>query len=235
MLGARNATPWSVIVTGANMSGHAEIAGAGGRSLLRDWPAVASPVVAAASDHPAARETGAGARMRVSMDAAETWPSLASRSARRITGWHENDHAGDALVRMLAFAVAAWHQNRAAERVAEAGVPRPFGGWLAPEYDATHDRDANAIQASRVLIRETMRMVGAHLWRMGVHPEHFVPMLRDAIRHASEETMAGPESTRLLRDAVTRGIEGYYACQARESGREPVTGDVPVNSGRHER
>lgn len=183
--------------------------------MPRESQAVAALSADALRDYQTAGETGTGTRIP-----AETWPSpCRSRDARSITAWREGAYPGGAPARMLAFAVAAWQQSLAAERAARSPAPRPESTWRAPEHPI-------AIQASRVLIRETMRMMGLHLRRMGVRPEHFVPMLRDVIRRASGQRVAGPEFTRLVRDAVTWGIEGYYACQTPKSVGESVAGDL---------
>lgn len=203
--------------------------GAGGQSLPPEWRAVAALRAGALRDDQTAGETGTGATMP-----AETCPSRCrSRDARNVTARRENAHVGAASARMLAFSVAAWHQSLTVDRATRSPVPPPESTWRAPERDGTaHDRGSIAIQESRVLIRETMRMMGVHLRRTGVRPEHFVPMLRGAIHRTAEQRVAGPEFTRLARDAVTWGIEGYYAGQTPKSVREPLAGDLRTSPSR---
>ena len=234
MLGGRDAAVESLGVTGAKMAGHGEMVGGGGQSLPREWRAVVASRVDAPSDYQTAGETGAGTGMPASIDTPATSPYLSSnRTASGVTASREDARVGGASVRMLEFAVTAWHQRLAVERATRSGLPRPESARRAPECDrTTYDRYSIAIQASRVLIRETARMMGAHLRRTGVRPEHFVPMLRDAIHRASEDGVAAPEFTRLVRDVVTWGIEGYYACQPQESVSESFAGDVRARPAR---
>jgi hypothetical protein len=205
--------------------------GAEVQSLPRESRAGASTRVDVLCNYGTAGETGTGTPTETRPSSG---PSLCkSYRVNNLTAWREDAHAGGASVRMLALAVAAWQQRLAAERAIRSPVPAPESTGRARERDGTaHDRSPIAIQASLVLIRETMRTIGTHLRRAGVRPEHFVPMLRAAIHRAAEQRAAGPEFTRLARDAVTWGIEGYYAGQTPKPVREPFAGDLRTNPSR---
>jgi hypothetical protein len=134
-----------------------------------------------------------------------------SNAGRAQTG----DRATDAAtMTMLNLGIEAWQENRTEERKAFRRMQVTAGGWWGHKRaEAQHDLVLAGLRASRVLLRETVRLMGAHLRRAGLRPEDLVPALHDVLQRASSKAHVadGPDLVELVRDAVTWGIEGYYA------------------------
>ena len=115
---------------------------------------------------------------------------------------------------MLKLSIDAWAESLAAERMA-AEADQAVGTWWKRirrhAADPPPTATATTVEASRVVLRETARMIGAHLRRNGLTSDQLVPALQDAMQRASRSTRVHRLAlSELVEDAVRWGIEGYY-------------------------
>jgi hypothetical protein len=115
---------------------------------------------------------------------------------------------------MLRTGLATWEQSDTAGRAACRPREERTGAWTDhAKALAGDDRLLAPVDGGYVVLRETMRMLGAHLRRDRVSPEGLVPIIRRVVgeRLRALDTCDRSESEAVLRDAVTWGIQGYYA------------------------
>jgi hypothetical protein len=118
-----------------------------------------------------------------------------------------------ATMLMLKLGVEAWHDSLKRERASLSRMDLAGGRWWGRRrVVAEHHRTLAGLGASRVVLRASVRVMGAHLRRDGLRPEQLVPALHDALGRVSRgiHIAVNPEFTQLARDVVTWGIEGYY-------------------------